>query len=183
MYAALMGNKEAMDRMIRDPRIDLDIESGGKTVLQMIDDNITKLKATASKVFDSMKVRPWYLLENLPSEDDNAMSENFSSLLESGDMTDFVIKCGVDTMKCHKLVLAARSSMMKTMLDSGMREAANNSVDLSEHKLPDQARTVCWTNTFAQSRIVLCHKQSQDKTIRHIYSEFLWIILMATVWS
>merc|ERR1719228_2068482 len=50
-------------------------------------------------------------------------------------MSDFKIVSGGKTFPCHKLVLAARSSVLMTMLENDMMEVENDTMEAREEVL------------------------------------------------
>ena len=59
---------------------------------------------------------------------------DFTALLKSGSHTDtdMVIKCGSETIPCHKAVLAARSPVFSAMFQHNMTESRTHEVDIPD---------------------------------------------------
>jgi len=57
---------------------------------------------------------------------------DFTSLLRSGSHTDMVIRCGAETIPCHKAILAARSPVFSAMFQHDMTEARTHEVDIPD---------------------------------------------------
>ncbi len=64
---------------------------------------------------------------NLPK-----LSTDFMDLFDSGLFSDVEIKCGDQTFKCHKAVLAIRSDVLARMLLSDFKEGQENVVVIKE---------------------------------------------------
>jgi len=58
------------------------------------------------------------------------LANGLAAMWKSDTLTDFVVHVGQRSFKVHKLVLAARSEMFRTMLTVPLREAAENEVSL-----------------------------------------------------
>eukprot|EP01001_Neometanema_parovale_P006868 NODE_3207_length_1258_cov_61.953304_g3044_i0.p1 GENE.NODE_3207_length_1258_cov_61.953304_g3044_i0~~NODE_3207_length_1258_cov_61.953304_g3044_i0.p1 ORF type:complete len:398 (-),score=50.23 NODE_3207_length_1258_cov_61.953304_g3044_i0:64-1197(-) len=65
-----------------------------------------------------------------PVDTRNALSYDMSSLLESGDGSDVVIKHHQGERRVHKLILMARSPVFRAMFSVEMREASSNCVEM-----------------------------------------------------
>jgi len=50
------------------------------------------------------------------------LSQDFGLLFTSSEYADITIVCGDKTFKCHKIILASRSPVFKTMFDADMKE-------------------------------------------------------------
>ena len=70
--------------------------------------------------------------ELLESDISTRIKTDFTSLLRSGSHTDMVIKCGTETIPCHKAVLAARSPVFSAMFQHNMTEARTHEVDIPD---------------------------------------------------
>ena len=60
------------------------------------------------------------------------MQTDFTALLRSGSHTDMVIRCGAETIPCHKAILAARSPVFSAMFQHNMTEARTHEVDIPD---------------------------------------------------
>ena len=58
------------------------------------------------------------------------LSQDFGLLFTSNEYADVTIVCGDKTFKCHKLILASRSPVFKTMFDADMKEKEAGSVEI-----------------------------------------------------
>ena len=60
------------------------------------------------------------------------LRRNMATLLANSVDADFTICVGDEKLKCHKVVLVARSSYFRGLFQSGMRESQSNSVTLDD---------------------------------------------------
>jgi len=58
------------------------------------------------------------------------LSQDFGLLFTSSEYADITIVCGDKTFKCHKIILASRSPVFKTMFDADMKEKEAGSVEI-----------------------------------------------------
>ena len=68
-------------------------------------------------------------------EDESAKEkhfENISTLFNTKEMSDIVVKCGSEEFDCHKAILACQSSYFKAMFASGMKENRVSEIDITD---------------------------------------------------
>ena len=70
--------------------------------------------------------------ELLERDISSRIQADYSALLKSGAHTDMVIKCGTESIPCHKAVLAARSPVFSAMFQHNMTEARTHEVDIPD---------------------------------------------------
>ena len=58
--------------------------------------------------------------------------EDFGTMLNDGDFSDFKIQCGDKSFKCHRNVLSARSPVFKAMFKSKMRENSSRKLTIDD---------------------------------------------------
>jgi len=58
------------------------------------------------------------------------LSQDLELLFTSNEYADITIVCGDKTFKCHKIILASRSPVFKTMFDADMKEKEAGSVEI-----------------------------------------------------
>jgi len=58
------------------------------------------------------------------------LANDYEMLFLSKDSSDVIIRCGDKVFNCHKIVLASRSPVFKTMLESNMREKITGDVEI-----------------------------------------------------
>merc|ERR1719481_303442 len=58
------------------------------------------------------------------------LSQDFGLLFTSNEYADVTIVCDDKTFKCHKIILASRSPVFKTMFDADMKEKEAGSVEI-----------------------------------------------------
>lgn len=61
-----------------------------------------------------------------------SLPDDFAKLLETGLDHDIQIKCGEHSLKAHKLILSARSDVLKAMLKHDMLEGQTKVVNLQD---------------------------------------------------
>ncbi|SMQ49234.1 unnamed protein product [Zymoseptoria tritici ST99CH_3D7] len=59
-----------------------------------------------------------------------ALVDGLTEFLATGTLSDFTIKCGTQTFKVHKVVLAAQSEYFKAAVRGQFKESSNASIDL-----------------------------------------------------
>ena len=127
--------------MMGDERVDLEVtDSEGRNLEHIVEQGNAPNKKEIAMVVRLAKHLVQSRTEDLSlsllstsdSDEANEMSSDFSSLLESGHLSDFTIVCGEERIPCHKVVLAARSSVLKDMIESETSNGSD-SVDLSNH--------------------------------------------------
>ena len=64
------------------------------------------------------------------------VSTHFGSLLSSEEFSDVTLVVGKIELKAHRLVLSARSPVLKTMFQVDMREKSTNRVEITDIELP-----------------------------------------------
>ena len=65
---------------------------------------------------------------------------DLSSFVESGEFSDCIVKCGFEEFKCHKLILAGRSTVFKAMFSHDLQEKKSSEVvidDLEENTVSE----------------------------------------------
>lgn len=60
------------------------------------------------------------------------LSTDIESMLDTGRFSDCVIACGGQEFPCHKLILAARSSVFDAMFSHDMKEQIRNRVEIED---------------------------------------------------
>ena len=60
------------------------------------------------------------------------LSSDYEMLFLSKDSSDVIIRCGDKVFDCHKIILASRSPVFKTMLESNMKEKINGEVEIKD---------------------------------------------------
>jgi len=58
------------------------------------------------------------------------LANDYEMLFLSKDSSDVIIRCGEKVFNCHKIVLASRSPVFKTMLESNMREKITGDIEI-----------------------------------------------------
>jgi len=69
----------------------------------------------------------------VPVEDIKRCDEfinDIQSMLEMKNFSDVVLRCGGKDFQCHKVILSARSDVLKTMLEQDMKEANENVIEV-----------------------------------------------------
>ena len=62
--------------------------------------------------------------------DSSKLGQDLSTLRNDDDLTDFSLKSGNKVVKCHSVVLAAGSPVLKAMLRTQMKEASQREMKL-----------------------------------------------------
>jgi speckle-type POZ protein len=75
--------------------------------------------------------------EVVKPEKSTAFLQHFAQMLDSGDFSDVTLVCQGKTFRCHKVVLAGRSSVFRAMFQTPMRESLT-----SEVHFPDMSADV-----------------------------------------
>ncbi|CAL1300942.1 unnamed protein product [Larinioides sclopetarius] len=117
----------------------------------------------------------------------NSMKTDFQNLHQEGTLSDFTIKVGSETVRVHKAVLCARSSVFKAMLTSNMKETLKNQVDISDLDMDTVRRMLAYMYTdtagdldWETAKKLYFAADKYDITmLKRICSEFLKINLMA----
>lgn len=71
-------------------------------------------------------------LQALPEAPSSKMAENFSDLLQNEQFTDVAIKVGSETLRAHKAILAARSTVFGAMFQHDMQESRCNEITIKD---------------------------------------------------
>jgi len=58
------------------------------------------------------------------------LAKDVASLFRSKDHSDVIIRCGDKVYDCHKTILTSRSPVMKTMLESNMKEKITGDIEI-----------------------------------------------------
>jgi len=58
------------------------------------------------------------------------LANDYEMLFLSKDSSDVIIRCGDKVFDCHKIILASRSPVFKTMLESNMREKNTGEIEI-----------------------------------------------------
>lgn len=73
--------------------------------------------------------------KNSASQIDCQMLREYEPFLNSEILSDITIQVGEKIYQCHKLVLAAKSPVLRRMLMSNMKEAINNFIEIKDMKV------------------------------------------------
>jgi len=71
------------------------------------------------------------LLSDRPSSS-NSLNLDMCSFFESGKFSDCIVTCGDEEFKCHKVILAGRSSVFNAMFSNDMRENVSSKVVIED---------------------------------------------------
>ncbi|XP_054721052.1 TD and POZ domain-containing protein 3-like [Uloborus diversus] len=82
----------------------------------------------------------------LNCEMDSSLSK-FREPLESGNLSDVLIRVGKDTIAAHKLILSTNSEVFQAMLESDMKESQDNTVNLVDMDLTVAKAMLLWMYT------------------------------------
>ncbi|XP_023326496.1 speckle-type POZ protein B isoform X2 [Eurytemora carolleeae] len=77
--------------------------------------------------------RPTSISTTVECDDDDVLdndNKGLLNLLETGDLADIEVKCGVEVFQCHSAILASRSDVFRAMLVNDMREKATKQINL-----------------------------------------------------
>jgi len=58
------------------------------------------------------------------------LKRDFQTLFLSKDHADVIVRCGDKVFDCHKIILASRSQVFKTMLEADMKEKMNGDIEI-----------------------------------------------------
>jgi len=67
------------------------------------------------------------------------LKRDFQTLFLSKDHADVIIRCGDKVFDCHKIILASRSQVFKTMLEADMKEKMSGEIEIKnmDHEVLD----------------------------------------------
>jgi len=67
------------------------------------------------------------------------LERDFQTLFLSKDHADVIIRCGDKVFDCHKVILASRSQVFKTMLEADMKEKMSGEIEIKnmDHEVLD----------------------------------------------
>jgi len=60
----------------------------------------------------------------------NQLGHDLETIFLSKDHSDVIIRCGDKVFDCHKIILASRSQVFKTMLEADMKEKMNGDIEI-----------------------------------------------------
>ena len=76
------------------------------------------------------------------------LSQHLNLLFTSNEYADITIECGDKKFKCHKIILASRSPVFKTMFDADMKEKEATAVPSSSTTSDDTVETRLFKNMY-----------------------------------
>jgi len=84
-----------------------------------------------SVVCDSVNISGQGSAVNFPVSE-NRLSSDLGNLFMSGALSDVIVSCNGKEFNCHKVVLAARSSVFRAMFEHNMEEKKNSAVKVED---------------------------------------------------
>jgi len=84
-----------------------------------------------SVVCDSVNISGQGSAVNFPVSE-NRLSSDLGNLFMSGALSDVIVSCNGKEFNCHKVVLAARSSVFRAMFEHNMEERKNSAVKVED---------------------------------------------------
>ena len=84
-----------------------------------------------SVVCDSVNISGQGSAVNFPVSE-NRLSSDLGNLFVSGALSDVIVSCNSKEFNCHKVVLAARSSVFRAMFEHNMEEKKNSAVKVED---------------------------------------------------
>jgi len=84
-----------------------------------------------SVVCDSVNISGQGSAVNFPVSE-NRLSSDLGNLFMSGALSDVIVSCNGREFNCHKVVLAARSSVFRAMFEHNMEEKKNSAVKVED---------------------------------------------------
>jgi len=84
-----------------------------------------------SVVCDSVNISGQGSAVNFPVSE-NRLSSDLGELFVSGALSDVIVSCNGKEFNCHKVVLAARSSVFRAMFEHNMEEKKNSAVKVED---------------------------------------------------
>merc|ERR550534_759020 len=84
-----------------------------------------------SVVCDSVNISGQGSAVNFPVSE-NRLSSDLGGLFVSGALSDVIVSCSGREFNCHKVVLAARSSVFRAMFEHNMEEKKNSAVKVED---------------------------------------------------
>jgi len=84
-----------------------------------------------SVVCDSVNISGQGSAVNFPVSE-NRLSSDLGELFVSGALSDVIVSCSGRKFNCHKVVLAARSSVFRAMFEHNMEEKKNSAVKVED---------------------------------------------------